>query len=276
MADQTSRLNLPWLMPAQAQKHVTVNEAFRRLDAVVHPSATSRKTLNQPGSPEEGEGFILPVDALGASWSAMSAGSLAVFQDGYWTEIHPFAGLQVYVRDEDTSLIHDGTQWRALAPEPVRFDGLEALGVEASPDAFNRLAVRTNGAYFTALESATGGSGDLRLTLNKEASDDVVSLMFQSAWSGRIELGLAGDDDLTLKTSTDGQTWQEAFKLDHQTGRTHLAGLTVLDDHLRLTTAATPASASADGVKGSICWDSAHLYVCVADNQWKRVALSDW
>ncbi|NND41100.1 MAG: DUF2793 domain-containing protein, partial [Silicimonas sp.] len=33
MAD-TSRLGLPLLDPAQAQKHVTVNEAFLRLDAL--------------------------------------------------------------------------------------------------------------------------------------------------------------------------------------------------------------------------------------------------
>ena len=33
MPDATPRLALPWLMPAQAQKHVTVNEALGRLDA---------------------------------------------------------------------------------------------------------------------------------------------------------------------------------------------------------------------------------------------------
>ncbi len=31
----TTRLGLPLLAPAQAQKHVTVNEALGRLDAVV-------------------------------------------------------------------------------------------------------------------------------------------------------------------------------------------------------------------------------------------------
>ena len=34
--DQTSRLALPYLLPNQAQKHVTHNEALRRLDALVH------------------------------------------------------------------------------------------------------------------------------------------------------------------------------------------------------------------------------------------------
>ena len=35
MAERTPRLDLPWLMPAQAQKHVTVNEALARLDILV-------------------------------------------------------------------------------------------------------------------------------------------------------------------------------------------------------------------------------------------------
>ena len=38
----------------------------------------------------------------------------------------------------------------------------------------------------------------------------------------------------------------------------------------------TPASAGASGVKGEIAWDSSYLYVCVADDTWKRVAISTW
>jgi len=38
----------------------------------------------------------------------------------------------------------------------------------------------------------------------------------------------------------------------------------------------TPASASAAGVAGTIAWDSGFIYVCVATNTWKRVAISTW
>jgi hypothetical protein len=34
--DQTPNLKLPYILPSQAQKHVTHNEALRLLDAVVH------------------------------------------------------------------------------------------------------------------------------------------------------------------------------------------------------------------------------------------------
>lgn len=36
----------------------------------------------------------------------------------------------------------------------------------------------------------------------------------------------------------------------------------------------TPASAGANGVAGTICWDANYIYICVATNTWKRAALS--
>jgi hypothetical protein len=45
---------------------------------------------------------------------------------------------------------------------------------------------------------------------------------------------------------------------------------------LRLRTSKTPASATATGNVGEICWDSNYVYVCTATNTWKRAALSTW
>ena len=38
----------------------------------------------------------------------------------------------------------------------------------------------------------------------------------------------------------------------------------------------TPASATATGTTGEIQWDANYIYVCVATNTWKRVAISTW
>lgn len=38
----------------------------------------------------------------------------------------------------------------------------------------------------------------------------------------------------------------------------------------------TPASATAAGVQGEFAWDANYLYICVATNTWKRVAVSTW
>ncbi len=40
--------------------------------------------------------------------------------------------------------------------------------------------------------------------------------------------------------------------------------------------AGTPATAGASGVAGTISYDASYLYVCVATNSWKRVAIAAW
>lgn len=47
-------------------------------------------------------------------------------------------------------------------------------------------------------------------------------------------------------------------------------------DTIRLRTAKTPASATAAGNAGDICWDANYLYICVATNTWRRVAHATW
>lgn len=37
-----------------------------------------------------------------------------------------------------------------------------------------------------------------------------------------------------------------------------------------------PASATATGSTGQIIWDANYIYVCVATDTWKRVAIATW
>lgn len=43
-----------------------------------------------------------------------------------------------------------------------------------------------------------------------------------------------------------------------------------------ISTSDAPAAAGSSGKVGEIAWDSTHLYICVAANTWKRVAISTW
>ncbi len=52
--------------------------------------------------------------------------------------------------------------------------------------------------------------------------------------------------------------------------------LIVYAGQFQLRTTSTPASASATGVTGTISWDTNFLYVCVATDTWKRMALLTW
>src|SRR5690606_42155871 len=99
---------------------------------------------------------------------------------------------------------------------------LERLGLGTQADAVNPFPARLNKALWTAKPAGEGGSGDLRYTLNKDGPGNVLSILFQSAWEGRAELGLVGDDDLTLKVSSDGTTWREAMSVDRTSGAVRL------------------------------------------------------
>lgn len=52
--------------------------------------------------------------------------------------------------------------------------------------------------------------------------------------------------------------------------------LDVNADSIRVRTAQTPATAGAAGNQGEIAWDADYIYVCVATNTWKRVAIATW
>lgn len=66
--DQTPNLALPYLIAAQAQKHVTLNESLRALDAIVHLAVLDRGLATSPATPSIGERWIV-ASAPTSAWS---------------------------------------------------------------------------------------------------------------------------------------------------------------------------------------------------------------
>lgn len=205
MSEQTVNLALPYILPAQAQKHVTHNEALQVLDATVQLVIKARQP-SPPAAPLEGECFWVLAGATGA-WSGR-AGRLAFRQDGDWIFIAPGRGWCAFERGDGRLKIFDGADWVDVdLPPTIR---VSALGVGATPDASNRVSVS---APSTLLNHA---GSDHRLTINKAASGNTASLLFQSGWQGKAEMGLAGDDRFSIKVSPDGSTWTTALSITPQ------------------------------------------------------------
>ena len=119
MSQTTPNLDLPLVMPAQAQKHVTVNESLLRLDALVQAQAQSRSLAVQPGDPDDGQCWLVPAAASGADWAAMTAGSLAIYRNGFWSELTPKPGWRVHVLDEGRDVVFDGSIWLLAGGDTV-------------------------------------------------------------------------------------------------------------------------------------------------------------
>jgi hypothetical protein len=213
----TAHLALPLMAAAQAQKHVTHNEALVGLDTLVQLAVLDKDLTAPPASPAEGDRYLIAGASPTGTWAGW-AGRVVRYQDGAWRSFVPRPGWLAFVADEADLYTYTGGTWASFRSTLSAFQNLALLGLGTTADALNPFAAKLNKALWTALAAGEGGTGDLRTTLNKEASGNTLSLLFQSGYSGRAEIGLTGDDDLRVKVSADGGTWREALRIDRGTG----------------------------------------------------------
>src|SRR5688572_23915584 len=112
MPETTTHLLLPYLLAAQAQKHVTVNEALRLLDAMVQLAVLDRTRTGPPSSPDDGDRHIVASGATGL-WSGWDL-NVAYRVDGAWMRLVPRPGWGAWVEDETTLVIWTGAAWERL------------------------------------------------------------------------------------------------------------------------------------------------------------------
>jgi Protein of unknown function (DUF2793) len=108
----TPNLALPYLAAAQAQKHVTVNEALDALDGLVQLSVISAGLTAPPGSPAEGDRYIIASGATGA-WVGWDA-SVAQFSGGAWRRLIPQTGWLAWDSGLGQLLVWTGSAWTGL------------------------------------------------------------------------------------------------------------------------------------------------------------------
>ena len=232
--DLTPHLDLPFILPQQALKHITHNEALRTLDAVVQLAVLDRDVGAPPASPSEGARYLVGAGASG-EWAGQE-GRLSVWQDGGWTFLLPRTGWLAWIADEGSLLVFNGAAWVAAA----MLNPAALVGVNATADTSNRFAVSSPGTLFTHEGS------NHRLTLNKATPADTASVVFQTGYSGRAEFGLAGDDNWSVKVSADGATWRSALIANKDDGVVALPNGATIPDGKKITNPGTSASSGLD------------------------------
>ena len=170
----TANLALPCIEGSQAQKHVTHNEALRVLDTLVQLAVLDRDLTAPPGSPVEGQRWIVKTGATGAWASHVNA--VAAWQDGAWQFSTPRIGWLAYVVDESALLAWNGSAWVSAitALTPTALNNMTLLGVGTTADTTNPFSAKLNNTLFTAKTVAEGGDGNLRYKLSKESGQDAV------------------------------------------------------------------------------------------------------
>jgi hypothetical protein len=119
---ESPNLRLPFLEAAQAQKHVTVNEALRMLDALAQAAVETAALSAPPVSPSDGQRWIVGAAPTGV-WAGHE-GKIAAWQDGAWAFFAAADGWTVWDRATARLLV-----WRQSLP------GWQALGAAGFSDA---------------------------------------------------------------------------------------------------------------------------------------------
>ncbi len=207
----TPNLTLPLLAAAQAQKHVTHNEALEILDAVVQLTVQAFDATTPPTSPSEGQVWALGASPTGA-WAGQG-NKLAAYYNGGWIFVTPRAGWRATLGTEIR--VWSGSAW--VAPSFSELQNLPLVGINTTADTTNRLVVSSPAVLFTH-----NGAGH-QLKINKATITDTASVLFQTGFSGRAEFGLAGTDDWSVKVSPDGTTWYDVLTADRNTGAVTLS-----------------------------------------------------
>ncbi len=214
MSDATTHLLLPYILAAQAQKHATHNEALRILDGLVQLSVLDRDLTAPPGSPADGDRYIVASGGTG-DWAGWDL-NVALFTDGTWLRLPPRAGWRAWVEGEALLLVFDGAGW--IGTTPAALQNLALLGLGTTADAANPFSAKLNAALWTAKTTAEGGTGDLFYTMNKEAAGDDLGLTLQTGFVTKALVGLFGSDKFRLAVSADGITFFDGLSVDNATG----------------------------------------------------------
>lgn len=218
MSSNSPRLDLPYIQAGQAQKHVTHNEAVEQLDLITQLVVQDFAATTPPATPGAGQVWAIGAGATGA-WSGR-AGELAGWYGGGWMYLDARTGWRAGHAITGEMRVFDGTSW--VAPVAGDLNALPGVGINASYDATNKLAVAADATLFNH-----DGAGH-QLKLNKATGGDTASLLYQTGFSGRAEMGLAGDDDFAIKVSADGSAWTTALQVDAATGAVSLPATTSL------------------------------------------------
>ena len=188
-----------------------------------------------------------------------------------------------FTGDPNTGIYSPGADQLAVSTgssERVRITSAGNVGIGTSSPSQN---LHVNSFGNTVLLVSSSFSGSVQTAVRVDTVGDASraniyfsksgttrgSILYHHAASGgaeRLQLSPAGTTGLNVLGSGN-------------VGIGTTSPTTLLDvnaDTVRVRTARTPASATATGATGEICWDASYIYVCTATNTWRRTAISSW
>ena len=183
-------------MGNQNQKHITHNEALRMLDALVQLSVLDRDLSAPPDAPADGARYIV-ADGGKRGLDRMGGAASQPIKTGHGLNLCLWLAGSYGWKMKANCFAMTGRAGlissRQVFGAALAGGSFDRIGVNASADATNRLALSSSASLFNH-----AGNGH-QIKVNKVAAGDTNSLLFQTNWSGRAEMGCAGNDDFFHK-----------------------------------------------------------------------------
>jgi hypothetical protein len=128
MMSGSARLNMPFLIPGQAQKEFFHNEALQTLDLVAAAAVEEGPRSDPPATPALGSCYIVGSSPT-SEWAGKS-NCLAGYTSGGWRLIQPLEGMSAYVKATGTWASYRAGAWELgkVRGASLVLDGLQVVG----------------------------------------------------------------------------------------------------------------------------------------------------
>ncbi len=100
------------LSTSQESAPADANLLWKMLAAFTPQPKVIDETTTPPGSPSEGDVYIVTATATG-DWTGQE-GDFAIYLDSEWKFVTPDEGMTKYVADTNSHEVYDGSSWGAV------------------------------------------------------------------------------------------------------------------------------------------------------------------
>ena len=213
MFEHSPRLTLPYIQPAQAQKHVTHNQAIRQIDGLIHMSVVSDALSTPPTEQAESKCYLVPPNAQD-DWQGW-AHHVAIWQDAAWMFLTPKTGWRLFVSNQKKLMVYLRSAWVILA-DANPHHSLEALSIHATTTETQRLAVQSHTILWTSISQSDDAASGVIHILNKNAESQDNGLVFQNNYKPHLSMGCFGSNDFKISRIDEAGAHQDSLTLDSQ------------------------------------------------------------